>query len=114
MTDPLGNYVTVDRRHTSARRLIKSGRPARSLCCSCSTTSRWRGRPTTRLTDQTVRRGWEQPTKVNINGQRVTLDPEGHGPITFDCFLLWVSRRPLVPRLAEVWSSPRAWVSASQ
>jgi hypothetical protein len=30
-----------------------------------------------RITDQTVRRRWEQATKVNINGERVTLDPDG-------------------------------------
>jgi hypothetical protein len=30
-----------------------------------------------RITDQTVRRHWEQATKVNINGERVTLDPDG-------------------------------------
>ena len=30
-----------------------------------------------KITDQTVRRRWEQATKVNINGERVTLDPDG-------------------------------------
>jgi len=30
-----------------------------------------------RITDQTVRRRWEQATKVNINGERVTLEPDG-------------------------------------
>ncbi|MBS4730413.1 hypothetical protein MSM1_19485 [Mycobacterium sp. SM1] len=30
-----------------------------------------------RITDQTARRQWEQATKVNIKGERVTLDPEG-------------------------------------
>jgi hypothetical protein len=30
-----------------------------------------------RITEQTVRRRWEQATKVNINGDRVTLDPDG-------------------------------------
>jgi ferredoxin len=30
-----------------------------------------------KITDQTVRRHWEQATKVNINGERVTLDPDG-------------------------------------
>ena len=30
-----------------------------------------------RITDQTVRRRWEQATKVNIKGERVTLDPQG-------------------------------------
>ena len=30
-----------------------------------------------RITDQTVRRRWEQATKVNIKGERVTLDPDG-------------------------------------
>ncbi|HYO85362.1 MAG TPA: tyrosine-type recombinase/integrase [Dermatophilaceae bacterium] len=32
-----------------------------------------------RITDQTVRRRWEQATKVNINGERVDIDP--HGPL---------------------------------
>ena len=30
-----------------------------------------------KITDQTVRRRWEQATKVNINGERITLDPDG-------------------------------------
>jgi integrase len=29
------------------------------------------------ITDQTVRRRWEQATKVNINGERVAIDPDG-------------------------------------
>src|SRR5260370_24422947 len=30
-----------------------------------------------RITDQTVRRRREEATKVNINGERVTIDPDG-------------------------------------
>ena len=30
-----------------------------------------------RITDQTVRRHWQAATKVNINGERVSIDPEG-------------------------------------
>jgi ferredoxin len=30
-----------------------------------------------RITDQTVRRRWEQATKVNVNGERVRIDPDG-------------------------------------
>ena len=30
-----------------------------------------------KITDQTVRRHWEQATKVNIKGEHVTLDPDG-------------------------------------
>src|SRR5713226_466380 len=30
-----------------------------------------------RITDQTVRRRWEQATKININGERVSIDPDG-------------------------------------
>lgn len=30
-----------------------------------------------RRTDQTVRRRWEQASRVNINGERVNLDPDG-------------------------------------
>jgi hypothetical protein len=29
-----------------------------------------------RITDQTVRRRWEQATKVNIKGERVSIDPD--------------------------------------
>src|SRR4029079_13839760 len=30
-----------------------------------------------RITDQTVRRQWEKATKVNVQGERVVLDPDG-------------------------------------
>jgi hypothetical protein len=30
-----------------------------------------------KLTDQTVRRRWEQAARVNISGERVTIDPDG-------------------------------------
>lgn len=30
-----------------------------------------------KITDTTVRRRWQQATKVNIKGERVELDPEG-------------------------------------
>jgi hypothetical protein len=30
-----------------------------------------------KITDRTIRRRWEQATKVNINGERVTIDPSG-------------------------------------
>ena len=30
-----------------------------------------------RITDQTVRRRWEQATKVNIKGERINIDPQG-------------------------------------
>lgn len=30
-----------------------------------------------KITDQTVRRRWEAATRVNINGERVTIDPDG-------------------------------------
>jgi hypothetical protein len=30
-----------------------------------------------KITDQTVRRRWEQATKVNTKGERITLDPDG-------------------------------------
>jgi len=33
--------------------------------------------PPEKITDQTVRRRWEQATKVNIKGERITLDPDG-------------------------------------
>ena len=37
-----------------------------------------------------------------------------HGPMSFDGLPLGVSRRWLVPRIAEVRCSPRAWASASR
>ena len=30
-----------------------------------------------KLTDQTVRRRWQQAARVNISGERVTIDPDG-------------------------------------
>lgn len=30
-----------------------------------------------KITDKAIRRRWEAATKVNINGERVTLDPDG-------------------------------------
>jgi hypothetical protein len=30
-----------------------------------------------KITDQTVRRHWEKAVKVNINGERVVIDPDG-------------------------------------
>ncbi len=33
--------------------------------------------PPERITDQTVRRRWEQATKVNIKGEHVSIDPDG-------------------------------------
>ena len=30
-----------------------------------------------RITDRTVRRRWEEATRVNIKGERVTIDPDG-------------------------------------
>jgi ferredoxin len=30
-----------------------------------------------KITDQTVRRRWEQATRVNITGERVVIDPDG-------------------------------------
>jgi hypothetical protein len=30
-----------------------------------------------RITDQTVRRQWEKATKVNVQGERVVIDPDG-------------------------------------
>jgi ferredoxin len=33
--------------------------------------------PPERITDQTVRRRWEEAAKVNINGEHVSIDPDG-------------------------------------
>lgn len=64
-------------RHTFACRLINRDVPQEVVRVLLDHESMAMTAHYARITDQTVRRRWEQATKVNINGQRVTLDPEG-------------------------------------
>jgi integrase len=64
-------------RHTFATRLINRDVPQEVIRVlldhdSQAMTSRY-----AKITDQTVRRQWEQATKVNVKGERVAIDPEG-------------------------------------
>ncbi len=64
-------------RHTFATRLINRDVPQEVVRVLLDHDSSAMTALYARITDQTVRRHWEQATKVNINGQRVTLDPDG-------------------------------------
>jgi Phage integrase family len=64
-------------RHTFATRLINRDVPQEVIRVlldheSTQMTSRY-----AKITDQTVRRRWEEATKINIKGERVRLDPNG-------------------------------------
>ena len=62
-------------RHTFACRLINRDVPQEVIRVLLDHESTQMTAHYARITDQTVRRHWEQATKVNINGERVTLDP---------------------------------------
>ena len=64
-------------RHTFACRLINRDVPQEVVRVLLDHDSHRMTSHYARITDQTVRRHWEQATKVNINGERVTLDPDG-------------------------------------
>lgn len=64
-------------RHTFACRLINRDVPQEVVRVLLDHDSHRMTSHYARITDQTVRRHWEQATKVHINGERVTLDPEG-------------------------------------
>ena len=64
-------------RHTFACRLINRDVPQEVIRVLLDHESTQMTAHYARITDQTVRRHWEQATKVNINGERVTLDPGG-------------------------------------
>ncbi|MDQ3422667.1 MAG: site-specific integrase [Actinomycetota bacterium] len=64
-------------RHTFACRLINRDVPQEVVRILLDHESTQMTAHYARITDQTVRRRWEQATKVNINGERVTLDPDG-------------------------------------
>jgi site-specific recombinase XerD len=64
-------------RHTFACRLINRDVPQEVVRVLLDHDSHKMTSHYAKITDQTVRRHWEQATKVNINGERVTLDPDG-------------------------------------
>ena len=64
-------------RHTFACRLINRDVPQEVVRVLLDHESTQMTAHYARITDQTVRRRWEQATKVNSNGERVTLDPDG-------------------------------------
>jgi site-specific recombinase XerD len=64
-------------RHTFACRLINRDVPQEVVRILLDHDSHRMTSRYAKITDQTVRRRWEQATKVNIKGERVTLDPGG-------------------------------------
>jgi hypothetical protein len=64
-------------RHTFACRLINRDVPQEVVRVLLDHESTQMTAHYARITDQTVRRCWEQATKVNINGEHITLDPDG-------------------------------------
>ena len=64
-------------RHTFACRLINRDVPQEVIRVLLDHESTQMTAHYARITDQTVRRHWEQATRVNIKGERVTLDPDG-------------------------------------
>nr|WP_267313558.1 site-specific integrase [Arthrobacter sp. 260] len=63
-------------RHTFACRLINKDVPQEVIRVLLDHESTQMTAHYARLTDQTVRRRWEEATKVNIKGERVDIDPE--------------------------------------
>ena len=64
-------------RHTFACRLINRDVPQEVVRVLLDHESTQMTAHYARITDQTVRRRWEQATKVNIKGERVGIDPDG-------------------------------------
>jgi hypothetical protein len=64
-------------RHTFACRLINRDVPQEVVRVLLDHDSHRMTSHYAKITDQTVRRHWEQATKVNIKGERVTLEPGG-------------------------------------
>jgi integrase len=64
-------------RHTFATRLINRDVPQEVIRVLLDHESTQMTAHYAKITDQTVRRHWEQATRVNIKGERVTLDPDG-------------------------------------
>lgn len=88
------------RRHTFACRLSNRDVPQEVVRVLLDHDSHRMTSHYAKITDQTVRRHWERATKVNVNGERVILDPDG--------FL----GRPNGPRPATAWP-PRPWPTAA-
>jgi hypothetical protein len=64
-------------RHTFACRLINRDVPQEVVRVLLDHDSHRMTSHYAKITDQTVRRHWEQATKVNIKGERITLEPGG-------------------------------------
>ena len=64
-------------RHTFATRLINRDVPQEIIRVLLDHESTQMTAHYAKITDQTVRRRWEAATKVNIKGERVSIDPEG-------------------------------------
>jgi Phage integrase family len=64
-------------RHTFACRLINCDVPQEVVRILLDHESSQMTAHYARITDQTVRRRWEQATKVNVKGERVSIDPDG-------------------------------------
>jgi integrase len=64
-------------RHTFACRLINRDVPQEVVRVLLDHDSHKMTSHYAKITDQTVRRHWEQATRVNIKGERITLDPDG-------------------------------------
>jgi integrase len=64
-------------RHTFACRLINRDVPQEVVRVLLDHDSHRMTSHYAKITDQTVRRHWEQATKVNIKGEHVALDPDG-------------------------------------
>jgi integrase len=64
-------------RHTFACRLINRDVPQEVVRVLLDHSSTQMTAHYAKLTDQTVRRRWEQAARVNISGERVTIDPDG-------------------------------------
>jgi integrase len=64
-------------RHTFACRLINRDVPQEVVRVLLDHSSTQMTAHYAKITDQTVRRRWEQAAKVNISGERVSIDPDG-------------------------------------
>ena len=64
-------------RHTFASRLINRDVPQEVIRVLLDHESTEMTAHYARITDQTVRRQWEKATKVNVQGERVVIDPDG-------------------------------------
>jgi site-specific recombinase XerD len=78
--DEQGDFVHLTPhqwRHTFACRLINRDVPQEVIRVLLDHESTQMTAHYARMTDQSVRRHWEHATKVNVDGERVSLDPDG-------------------------------------